>query len=77
MPAKCSWCNTKAATREMAGFPLCDGDYTKAKKAVYVDRRNLADVLAERAAAPEERVEAPVEQATAAPGEKRATKRQT
>lgn len=68
MADKCVWCRSKDATREMAGFPLCDRDYTEAKKVVYVDHRNLADVIAERAAAP-------VEQATAAPGEKRTTTR--
>jgi hypothetical protein len=71
--ADCVWCESRKGTAEIAGYPFCATCYQAGKKAVYVERRDIDVAIREHVA--ELRTGPPVEQATAAPGEKRSTKR--
>jgi hypothetical protein len=69
---RCCWCDERDGTLDIGGRPFCKTDYPAGKRALYDTRDLDVQIEARRYA----RESAPVvEQATAAPGEKRATKR--
>jgi hypothetical protein len=75
--ATCCWCQSRDATNEIAGHPFCEKCYPDGKRAVYETRDLDAQIAGRAKAARQKRAAAPVEQATAAPGEKRKTSRKS
>jgi hypothetical protein len=79
--SECCWCLTRDAVREIAGHPFCEKCYPAGKAAVYetgdLEAQIKSHAAAARVAKAETRTRRPVEQATAAPGEKRKTSRKS